>query len=307
MKKSKILVPALAVLAFSTAASITGTVAWFTASRTATFNAGAYTVAAATSGLDYSLTAGVGTQLVGTTAVSPKANYKLSDASFDHSAELVYEPASDGKSLAKNSGTNPATYGLALASVTESNVKRATNVYSVFTWDITFTYHFKSVAGDYGLFVNPTFTNDGSTTGKGFRMAFVTSDANAVDRVIADLQTASNCKYIESSALATAVSGSTLDTYFQTGTAYVAPALIDSAATTTIPEDETYSASTAANQATYLGKFVYAEETNVSLAYKVVCWYEGTDPNVVTLESPLETIFDTVTVDLEFKAVKLSA
>lgn len=38
MKKSKILIPAFAVLALSVGASVTGTVAWFTASRSATFS-----------------------------------------------------------------------------------------------------------------------------------------------------------------------------------------------------------------------------------------------------------------------------
>ena len=55
MKKSKIIVPALALIAFSTAASITGTVAWFTASRSATMSLGTYTVASVAKGLSYSL------------------------------------------------------------------------------------------------------------------------------------------------------------------------------------------------------------------------------------------------------------
>ena len=38
MKKSKILIPAFAVLALSVGASVTGTVAWFTANRTQSFN-----------------------------------------------------------------------------------------------------------------------------------------------------------------------------------------------------------------------------------------------------------------------------
>ena len=40
MKKSKIIVPALAIITLSTAASITGTVAWFTANRTASVTVG---------------------------------------------------------------------------------------------------------------------------------------------------------------------------------------------------------------------------------------------------------------------------
>ena len=38
MKKSRIIVPALAMLTLSVAASVTGTVAWFTASRTASMS-----------------------------------------------------------------------------------------------------------------------------------------------------------------------------------------------------------------------------------------------------------------------------
>ena len=36
MKKSKIIIPAAAILALSVGASVTGTVAWFTASRSVT-------------------------------------------------------------------------------------------------------------------------------------------------------------------------------------------------------------------------------------------------------------------------------
>ena len=39
MKKSRIIVPALAMLTLSVAASVTGTVAWFSASRTKTLTA----------------------------------------------------------------------------------------------------------------------------------------------------------------------------------------------------------------------------------------------------------------------------
>ena len=44
MKKSKIIVPALGILLLSTAASISGTVAWFTASRTFSTHVNAFSV-----------------------------------------------------------------------------------------------------------------------------------------------------------------------------------------------------------------------------------------------------------------------
>ncbi len=38
MKKSKIIVPALGIMCLSTAAAVTGTVAWFTAARVKSFS-----------------------------------------------------------------------------------------------------------------------------------------------------------------------------------------------------------------------------------------------------------------------------
>ena len=61
MKKSKILVPAMAVLTLSTAAAVTGTVAWYFSSRTASIQASAITSFNPEAGLKVTLTAGQGT------------------------------------------------------------------------------------------------------------------------------------------------------------------------------------------------------------------------------------------------------
>ena len=55
MKKTRIIAPALAIIAFSTAASIAGSVAWFTASRQVTINAGSYAVVKTNSDLTVEL------------------------------------------------------------------------------------------------------------------------------------------------------------------------------------------------------------------------------------------------------------
>ena len=60
MKKSRIIVPALAMLTLSVAASVTGTVAWFTASRTASMSA--TNVAAVNTAGNLSLTLAKGNQ-----------------------------------------------------------------------------------------------------------------------------------------------------------------------------------------------------------------------------------------------------
>ena len=62
MKKSKVIIPAMALLLFSTAASITGTVAWFTATRVFTTSADTFAVNSIDGNLEAAVTARVGTQ-----------------------------------------------------------------------------------------------------------------------------------------------------------------------------------------------------------------------------------------------------
>ena len=75
MKKSRIIVPALAMLTLSVAASVTGTVAWFTASRTASIKAS--NLAAFNTDGDLSLILTAGNQGDGsvTDNTNIKANY----------------------------------------------------------------------------------------------------------------------------------------------------------------------------------------------------------------------------------------
>lgn len=68
MKKSKIIIPAAAILALSVGASVTGTVAWFTSSRTATVKASVFESKA----LETNLTV-KSTKLVGMTTVDTSA------------------------------------------------------------------------------------------------------------------------------------------------------------------------------------------------------------------------------------------
>ncbi|MBR1847068.1 MAG: hypothetical protein IJ787_05080 [Bacilli bacterium] len=63
MKKSKVLIPAMALLLFSTAASITGTVAWFTSTRVYTMSAGDFAVVNTKDNLNATLAPGIGTIL----------------------------------------------------------------------------------------------------------------------------------------------------------------------------------------------------------------------------------------------------
>lgn len=99
MKKSKIIVPALAVLLLSTAASVTGTVAWFTASRTFLMTAGDFAVVNTKDNLECKLLGDFGT-IADDAAhkISTKDGFKLTDASFDHTDVNVpvIEPDGEG-------------------------------------------------------------------------------------------------------------------------------------------------------------------------------------------------------------------
>ena len=311
MKKSRIIIPALAMIAFSVAASITGTVAWFTANRTAKIDAGTYAVVKTTSNLNCSVDSGIGTtatdNLAGVTDVIA-VNGKLTDGSFDHAGTNKYIYAPDG------TGTKVGSE-YALASATEANLTRGTTtggdtIYTAVTWEVEFSLEFGSAAGgnDIGLYLDlahSKFTPQGSAaasgqqdTSKGFRMAFVpkgTNASNGKTHVFADLQTAANCKYVGGEpAVGTVLAG--------TETAYANYIVIDSSSDAAL-NDAGYTESASATMPNYFGKFAFAADTTVTLTFDVVCWFEGTDPNIVNGDEDHETIFRDVKVDLEFAAL----
>ena len=328
MKKSKIIVPALALIAFSMAASITGSVAWFTANRQATINAGTYTVVKTTANLDYQLTAGIGTYLdtadtTGSTILvksmynSSLVDNKLTDGSFDHLQSNIYTP---------DASVDTAT-ATALASATDLNMTRAEldthgKVYTAVTFTAVFKIKFASQANNIGLFFDigaSSFTAaDAPASGqaassnaasKGFRMAFVgtagTNSSTYVSRVVAPLQTAANCKYVDATVAQDLITEATqTDPEVVNGTAYTDPYLMDSAyagSPTALPADGAINQTAAAARKDYLGTFNFLENQEVSLTYTIVAWFEGTDSNVVN-----DTVLQAVTSVLHFKAINLS-
>ena len=311
MKKTRIIIPALAMIAFSVAASITGTVAWFTANRTAQIDAGTYAVVKTTSDLDCTVADGLGTTATDNAANDVIAvNGKLSDASFDHANKLIYEPES-GLSVGKKiplasatADTNSST-GLVRGTIPGST---AVTVYTAVTWNVTFSLDFGAVqSNDIGLFLdlsqssftpsNETVASGNWDTAKGFRMAFVpqgTNAANGNTRVFADLQAAAKCTYVGTQPNV----GATLT---GTDTSYTGKTLIDNSSDAALASS--YTETAAGNMSNYLGKFPYASNSAVELSFEVVCWFEGTDENIVNSTTGHTTIFRDVTVELAFEAI----
>ena len=153
MKKSKVIIPALGVLILSTAASVTGTVAWFTANRTATITAGEFAVVNTNSNLAVTLNNGVGVTCSENTTVTQKANHTLTDSSFDHTDTTlpVIVPDSSRTTIASKVTSYSEANFLRSGTVGDS----AVGVYSAFAWDITFTITFPGAAiYDMGIFLD---------------------------------------------------------------------------------------------------------------------------------------------------------
>ena len=327
MKKTTVLIPGLALIAFSTVASIAGSVAWFTANRQTNINAGSYAVVNTTANLKHSVAAGVATSVASAdaTVVSVVDGNKLSDGSFDHIDHMIYQPNAQGDGF---DATNPEVDATGAVNTIEPLLRRADlgsskYVYTAITFTLNFTIDFTSKAGDYALFLNTyntasegsnksrfetaenTDTGEGSestvdTTAKGFRLGFYSASTNANKRVFAGLQTSSNCHYVGDNDGATdaydfANSSGTWKNY--------SGDLVDSAYEEQLPTTSVARA-TAIARPDCLGYFAYQQNTSVTLSYTVVAWFEGTDPEIVNRDSLTE--YQTVAAKLYFEAVPLA-
>ena len=304
MKKSRIIIPALALIALSTVASVTGTVAWFTASRTATVTASNFAVTKTSANLTVALSNGAYTSTSGSTVTINNAAVEMTHASFDHVGKNFYVP--------NTTATNTSAVALSSNTLVDDLVQSTTStktVVSAVTWGMSFTVKFAATGRDMALFFKTSGENASkvwekdsaneaapTASGKAFRIALVgTAPAETVGdtttKVWAPNQIAGSCKYVS----ATGASAMT------TGTAYDGD-LIASGTTVSIPEDETTALSDAQDMIGYLGSFKFKANTEQTISYTVVAWYEGTDPTITPEQNDLEI----VQARLSFEAVTLA-
>ena len=325
MKKSKIIVPALGLLVLSTAASVSGTVAWFTANRSYNTSINNIAVVSTTGSLKGSFEAGVGTTSSDGTAIAVASDAVLTHGSFNHSTSLASWPTDDAATkfgsytLAEAVGDAASTWTTNVTTdATADNLLRLTDadsnkVYTALTFRITLTYTTSNVTDTYGLFLNldagksnvSHVTNTAGTTNsedpgynketyKGFRLAFI----GASEKVVwAANETTANCDYVKAVAAGAA----------ELNGGYAATDLIASDTTANIAalsgtgaiEDGLTDASTYVN---YLGTFAIpgAGVTERKLSFLCVAWFEGTDPNVIT-----GAALDSVTANMFFETRRL--
>lgn len=321
MKKSRIIVPAMAVIAFSTAASIAGSVAWFTASRTVTISGGSYAVVKTTTNLTAELSAGIATSVNLSDASKIDFSGKLTDSSFNHdltSGKKFYIPNGAGDAIARevtlaeaeadaeHDYENTMVRGVIPQEAPAADIV----VYTAATFKIKFTMDFGSGSPDVALFLNcaaskSKFTTDGTAlTAKGFRMAFVPTAIDSVSesvgysKVLAGLQTEfdpedsskRNIKYVSGMGNIS-------------GTAYGAGELMDANYHTALPASPVATA-TATARNDYLGTFKNNASLKASITFTVVAWFEGTDPEIKNRN--LATEYQTVAASLVFDAIDLA-
>ncbi len=193
-KKSKIIVPALALITATTVASVTGTVAWFTANRAVTVSANNFIATKVESNLVVTTEGRIGTKATAdngiTTTTDTNVTNKLTHGSYDaqnNAAGSLYvaEISDDGQNITDftDLGTEAtAKSATATTSINKWLARSETNSktwYGV-SWTMKFSLQSASTnTADY-LFLDPSaskFTDSttGTTTALGFRIAFMTS------------------------------------------------------------------------------------------------------------------------------------
>ena len=291
MKKTKILVPALGMMLLSTAAAVSGTMAWFSANRSVTVSTNNFAIEA----LDGSLVASAA-NLVGTTAdnettagnpvISILEGYKLLDASFDEASgqEKLY---TDVRNDAGNI-TGFEDLGALPGSADNTAWKAASgNYYYGIAWSVTFTYTFKGDTRDLDLFFDfagSTATYSAQTgaaaatnayeTHKGYRIAMI----NGNNRVVWAPFRASSEGTPAAAKTYHHVNGEG-QTAFQNYTNHTDILLSDTATAASL-DKAADSTNGNTSRPDYLGTITNTAGTG-SQTVKFVCWYEGEDENVV--------------------------
>ena len=301
MKKSKLIVPAaLAVMLLSTAASVTGTVAWFSSNRSLEVSTNDFSVKSIDGNLKVVGSNPINTNAItfsnnstsgATEIVQIATNYLLTDGSYDHANDQIY------RNKYKTGETGPVAVTVGNDEADYARIIGDKHYYFAVYWTFTFTYE-GGDGSNTNLYFDPTSvaTATQGTAGSsaslhtyiGYRMAFCSTSTKKVWAPFKS--TSDTCNYVTTSN----------NTIVETGT-YAAGALLcgqgssNTAFTSTAADtvQDLASVETASSSAVNcLGQFT---SSTTSLAFKCVVWYEGTDPNVVETAS-----MDKVSTTLKF-------
>jgi len=293
MKKSKIIIPALAVLCFSTMAAVSGTVAWFTSTTATTISTSTFTI----TGLDGSLeqkdaTPGIGTKLDANKKIEAQTDATLTHGSVDFTSLNVYSKDQEGSSYLNRGTLFTADQG----EDADYMENESADQYNVFTWNYEFDYadsdgNYPTGPDRYLYFDIDTSvsktnkpldkTKTTKDTSRAFRMLFVGAavDKDGKEKIQGRVVWSPNQEWAtchpsgsKSSYIKDVVSGTT---HTPTVTNYASTEIIYSGDTSIAKLGSGDTATTSRKD--YLGTY-----TSGYAKIKVYCavWYEGTDVNV---------------------------
>ena len=306
LKKSAVVIPALARIAVTAAASVSGTVAWFTAAKTVTATAGQFSASYNDGNLSVKASSWMAdTNRVGSGEtpnqkilsiptegkdVTVTEGVTFTDASYDLATDTLYSD------IVKDDGSDPDTFESKGNSVGKNDkwVSNVANkvVYGV-VWKYTFTYKFGvDIANNYDLMFSPSksLLDTAANTGAGLRIALVGNGFDNGENKNAVVF--ANGSYDKDAV--NHISGTKKGQTTNYSSLYMTPVLSDDALT----EGESHK-----GKKGYLGTFApQTANTDVTMDVRVVVWFEGTDNHVVSTQS-----LGTVSATLGFKAVKAEA
>lgn len=306
LKKSAVVIPALARIAVTAAASVSGTVAWFTAAKTVTATAGHFQASYNDGNLSVRATSwmadknrlGSGETPDQTILsisdngkdVTVKEGVSFTDASYDLATDTLYSDQ------VQDDGSDPDTFESKGNSIEKNNqwVSDPANkvVYGV-VWNYTFTYKFGAdIANNYDLMFSPSNSklDAADDTSAGLRIALV---GNGFDNgTNKNAVVLANAGYDKNAV--NHISG----THKNQTTNYKSLYMIHADKDDTLTPGESHK-----GKQGYLGTFVTdTANHDVTMDVRVVAWFEGTDYHVVSKQA-----LSAASATLGFKVVKAEA
>lgn len=330
MKKSRIIVPALAMLTLSVAASVTGTVAWFTASRTASMTLNNLVAFETSGALSMTLTAGNATVDSEAKTVTLKA---MRDFSYNVTKNVGYTALfdSEGKMV---TGTREVTNYTAEFGKFGSS---STPVYYANTFSATFSTsanvksylffnnnHSKShLSKDYA-----STDTENKSIYRALRVSMEATDSRGSDTAVTKIITWAPYTSLDTSKVlsvkeAATLAGSgvsvgtpaTLENYVKT-TGESNTTILEN--TTNVVKATTVDPITEANNKTDAGasplllsnELIGGSTTAVDVTVKFVIWFEGLDPACLSGNNNISTIAAAAaaeTISMGFYAIEENA
>lgn len=274
MKKSKVIIPAMGILCLSTAAAVTGTVAWFTASRVKSLAMQNIKVYNPESSLVMNVTAGVNTTVDDSGETPIVSHSPLRDASVDMSAETVWASTlnDDGEVAAFRSVASPYSAGTvdstAIFYATTFDVSFNLNATSGYTYELFFD-SVTSLTNTTALTVGTNDVLSGLRIGIKTASSYVVWAPRTVDASVKKITAANTAaagvaesRAIIGSTALPAVTNDILDSGYNTNLGYIGQ----------VP-------------------FKVTSGTQTTLDITVYTWFEGTDSKVIPDAKGIETAF----------------